>query len=63
MCKAPKVKTPPPVQDAKMPDLDLLRRSRKSNSMAGNGTLLTGMGGVGAGAGALNTGAVTLLGA
>ena len=61
MCKAPKIKPSQPVQDAKMPDLELIKRGRKNGALPGNGTLLTGMGGLG-GAG-VNTGAVTLLGA
>jgi hypothetical protein len=61
MCSAPKIKTPPPVQDAKQPDLDLLKRSRKGTSTMGNGALLTGAGGLSDSM--PNTGATTLLGA
>lgn len=56
----PNVKTPPPVQESKDPDLTALARARKKNSTIAGGTLLTSPAGVASGS--LNTGAPTLLG-
>jgi hypothetical protein len=62
MCSTPKLpRAPLPLQEAKMPDLNILNRDKRrvSSGMAG-GTLLTGSSGVSKTA--LNTAAPTLLG-
>lgn len=63
MCSSPKIPKPtPPPQEVKQPDSTAARsRQRDRARMAGgNGTLLTGPSGLGAGA--LNTGGTSLLG-
>lgn len=61
MCTAPKIPPPPPPpQQAQTPDTASAFKAARQAAGFGNGTILTGAQGVGAGA--LNTGTNTLLG-